>query len=56
MPDENVIDVSEKMPHLAVPVRCLACKHKWVAVAPLGTDTNALACPECGAQRTIHQR
>lgn len=27
-------------------VRCLTCKHAWVAVAPIGTSW--MDCPECG--------
>lgn len=28
--------------------RCVACRHEWVAVAPLGTV--ALECPSCGGE------
>jgi len=36
----------EYSPHLAGEALCLSCSHKWVAVAPKGTEW--LECPECG--------
>lgn len=37
-------------PHLTGEAKCLACKHVWTAVAPVGV-TSALSCPECAADR-----
>jgi hypothetical protein len=33
------------------PASCTACKHRWEAVAPVGTW--ALECPSCGTERGI---
>lgn len=33
--------------------KCLACRHEWPAVAPLGTT--ALECPECGTHRGVYK-
>lgn len=33
-------------PHLSGEAVCLACKHGWVAVCPVGAYI--LTCPECG--------
>lgn len=35
----------ENTPHNTGDARCLACGHKWIAVAPVGTDW--LECSEC---------
>lgn len=40
-------------PHLSGMARCLACKHKWAAVAPPGTAD--LQCPACGLLRGAWQ-
>ena len=40
---------AERSPHLACKARCVACKHEWQAVAPLGTLE--LECPSCGLTR-----
>ncbi len=34
--------------------KCLACKHEWVAVAPLPVTAD-LECPACGASRGVYQ-
>lgn len=36
-------------PHLSGPAVCLACQHKWVAVAPVGAVW--LECPACSLER-----
>lgn len=36
-------------PHLQGQARCLACRHEWQAVAPIGTFD--LECPSCGLMR-----
>lgn len=45
-------------PHSEGKARCLACKHEWVAVAPVGTIW--LECPACTLERgrfiAQHQR
>lgn len=49
----EVIDLQrereERTPHLSGEARCLACKHKWIAVAPVGTLW--LECPSCTLTR-----
>ena len=40
---------AERSPHLSGQARCVACKHEWAAVAPLGTLQ--LECPSCGLER-----
>ena len=37
------------LPHISGPVICTRCRHKWIAVRPVGTDL--LECPVCGASR-----
>ena len=36
-------------PHLSGWAQCLDCKHRWMAVAPVGT--RELDCPECGLNK-----
>lgn len=45
----NIIDLDEHRSHLSGPVICTRCRHKWIAVRPIGTDL--LECPSCGANR-----
>lgn len=47
----EVIDIQSRQPHISGPAVCLQCKHKWIAVAPSGT--NILDCPECGLGKGI---
>jgi Zn finger protein HypA/HybF involved in hydrogenase expression len=39
----------EREPHLSGKARCLACKHEWIAVAPMGVTW--LECPACSLER-----
>lgn len=39
----------DKDHHLAGEAVCLTCRHKWAAVAPVGTT--CLECPSCGTER-----
>ena len=39
----------KRWPHLAGEAMCIACKHVWAAVAPVGTMQ--LECPACKAER-----
>ena len=39
----------EREPHLTGAARCVACRHEWVAVAPVGTHT--LECPACASTK-----
>lgn len=51
---ENVVQfkLPEKSdPHASGEAVCLACKHTWTAVAPVGTAQ--LECPECGTERGV---
>jgi hypothetical protein len=49
----NVIDLSraraDREPRLSGKARCLACRHEWVAVAPVGTRW--MECPSCTLER-----
>lgn len=47
----DVHDIFEHQAHLSGPAVCLACRHSWVAVAPLGTTE--LECGSCGLFRGI---
>jgi hypothetical protein len=42
---DNVVQLGDYRPHVTGMARCLACKHEWAAVAPIGTVE--LECPEC---------
>lgn len=42
----NVIQFPQREePHLSGMASCMACQHRWVAVAPVGTVF--MECPEC---------
>ncbi len=49
----TVIDIAQaradREPHLSGEAVCLACEHKWVAVAPVGTVW--MECPSCSLER-----
>ena len=49
----TVIDLAQakadREPHLSGAAVCLACKHEWVAVAPVGTVW--MECPACSLER-----
>ena len=49
----TVIDIAQakadREPHLSGSAVCLACKHEWVAVAPVGTVW--MECPACSLER-----
>lgn len=34
-------------PHVTAPAKCRMCNHKCQIVAPVGTDLDALECPNC---------
>ena len=38
-------------PHITGPARCLACRHEWTVVAPIGTTE--FECPSCGTERGV---
>ncbi len=50
-----VIDLAakriERGIHKSGPVRCLGCKHEWVAVSPIGTIT--FECPQCRLMKGV---
>lgn len=43
----DVIVLDERRPHKVDIVRCLQCKHEWVAVAPVTTEYTCYECPVC---------
>lgn len=50
---DNIVSLQqakeERKPHLSGFCRCLACKHQWVGVAPVGVVW--LECPSCSLER-----
>lgn len=52
----KVVDIRPKIeakkPHLQGRAVCLACKHEWEAVTPVGCP-DGLECPSCGTSRGI---
>lgn len=48
---DNIVPLrpEKRDPHVSGKARCLACKHEWVAVAPVGTID--FECPSCGLMR-----
>ena len=40
----------KKTPHVTGEVRCLACRHEWVAVVP-DTLEEPFECPNCGVNK-----
>jgi hypothetical protein len=52
-PDKVVnLDDYRHDPHLSGNAACLACKHTWVAVVPVGTTI--LDCPACGLGKGVY--
>lgn len=49
----KIHDIIEAKAHNAGPAKCLACKHEWVAVAPIGVDT--FECPACGCFKGLYK-
>lgn len=50
----NVIELlktkkEEDLEHITGEAECIACKHRWVAVAPTGIDI--LECPACSLMK-----
>lgn len=39
-------------PYIEGPVHCIGCKHKWIAVAPVG-EFEDFECPQCGAFKGV---
>lgn len=53
----NVIELRPREPqeaHLYGAAHCMLCKHKWQAVASIGTGL--MECPSCGAVRGVYTR
>lgn len=48
----EVVDFTTRNPHLQGAARCLACKHEWQAVAPVGATD--LKCPSCACLRGVY--
>lgn len=52
---DNVINFAEKkiqsQSHLTVHAVCMQCRHKWVAVAPIGTYV--YECPSCHVMKGV---
>ena len=51
--DENVTDISEKMPHKVSEVICVKCGKRWLAVRPENVWLKDLECENCGAGYVI---
>ena len=50
----EVISLDSRRPcrHMTGEAKCLACGHKWVSVAPIGT--HEFQCPECQTMRGVY--
>lgn len=48
----NVVNLAERRPRLTGRARCLACRHEWQAVCPVGV-VFGLECSACGAEKGI---
>lgn len=48
-PEDKVIDIATRRPHVTGEVACLQCSHRWVAVAPVGVYEL-----ECGTLKGVH--
>jgi len=50
---EEVVSLADerqkRSPHISGAAKCLACQHRWMAVAPTGTIW--LDCPSCTLER-----
>lgn len=49
----EVVNLADRKPHLAGKAICMACRHEFVSVAPVGSVL--FDCPSCGAQKA-HMR
>ena len=47
----EVVSLQEQRPHMTGEVKCMNCKHTWVAVAEQGTPL--LECPECNCLKGV---
>lgn len=45
---DNIVNITDRMPHVASEVACLKCKHRWIAVRPKSCMLIDLECPKCG--------
>lgn len=50
-PKKEPEETQEELPHMECLARCIACKHEWHAVAPVGTVW--LECPSCGTEKGV---
>lgn len=51
MSEDNVINLDSVREHLQGGMKCLACKHQWKGVAPVGAV--GFECPECHCLRAV---
>ena len=53
----KVVSLEERrlasQPHMAGKAMCLACRHEWLAVAPIGEIV--LDCPNCGLGKGVYK-
>ena len=47
----EILDLDKFRPHITGLAKCLACKHEWQAVAPIGTVS--LECPTCALDKGV---
>lgn len=44
----------EKLPHLSGWAKCIGCRHRWMAVAPVSDNPQPwMECPSCHAEKGI---
>lgn len=44
----TVTDINANQPHRVFEALCVACIHRWIAVAPVEVPLKAYECPGCG--------
>ncbi len=48
---QKEIEAENAKPHIQGPAICLACKHEYHCVIPVGADPSKMECPACHSQR-----
>jgi len=53
MSENNVVRLDDFRPHVCFEAMCIACSHRWQAVAPDVTILADIECPACDLVGTI---
>lgn len=51
----DVVQLSERRPHISGMAFCTHCDHRFAAVAPAGTAHQWLECPACHTEKALYQ-